>query len=276
VLDADWVDDTKAAAGAQLLTFLQSDAAQARFQEAGFRSYTGEAGAVLTPENGFLPAGPASVLAPPAPAVLQSVLQSWDEVRKRARVLMVLDVSGSMGEPVADGQTKLELAAQATSQAVDGFADNDEVGLWAFSTNRGPAGEPWIELIDIGPAAQTRPAIQRTVAGLQPDGGTALYATTRQAQRDMLEALDTSRINAIVLLSDGRNEYPPDDNLDSLLRQLQGESADTTVRVFTIGYGEGADPEVLQAIAKASEAAYYDATDPASIDQVLTSVISNF
>lgn len=276
ILDADWVDATKAAAGAQLLTFLQSDEAQSRFHAAGFRNFNGEPGEVLTPANGFLPAGPAAVLAPPAPAVLQDVLSSWDELRKRARVLMVLDVSGSMGEPVADGQTKLELAAQATSQAVDGFADNDEVGLWAFSTNRGPGGEPWIDLIGIGPAGQTRSEIQRTVAGLQPDGGTALYATTRQAQRDMLAALDTSRINAIVLLSDGRNEYPPDDNLDSLLRQLQGESADTTIRVFTIGYGEGADPEVLQAIAEASAGAYYDATDPASIDQVLTSVISNF
>lgn len=276
ILDADWVDPTAAAAGEQLLTYLQSDEAQAKFQAAGFRSATGEPGEVLTQANGFLPAGPVSVLSPPSPAVLQAVVESWDELRKRARVLMVMDVSGSMGEPVADGQTKLELAAQATSQAVDGFADNDEVGLWAFSTNRGPGGEPWIKLIDIGPASQTRSAIQRTVAGLQPDGGTALYATTRQAQRDMLADIDTSRINAIVLLSDGRNEYPPDDDLNSLLRQLQGESADTTIRVFTIGYGEGADPEVLKAIAEASAAAYYDATDPASIDQVLTSVISNF
>ncbi|MDQ1247627.1 MAG: Ca-activated chloride channel [Actinomycetota bacterium] len=276
ILDAEWVDATKSAAGAQLLTYLQSDDAQARFQAAGFRDYQGEPGEVLTQANGFLPAGPGSVLAPPSPPVLQSVLASWDELRKRARVLMVLDVSGSMGEPVDSGQTKLELAAQATSQAVDGFADNDEVGLWAFSTDRGPGGEPWIDLVGIGPAGQTRSEIQRVVAGLRPDGGTALYATTRQAQRQMLAALDTSRINAIVLLSDGRNEYPPDDNLDSLLRQLQGESADTTVRVFTIGYGEGADPEVLQAIAEASAGAYYDATDPATIDQVLTSVISNF
>lgn len=204
------------------------------------------------------------------------MLTSWDEVRKRARVLMVLDVSGSMGEPVAAGQTKLELAADATSRAVDGFADNDDVGLWAFSTNLGPGGQPWIELIGIGPAAQTRSEIQQTVARLQPDGGTALYATTRAAQEQMLASLDTSRINAIVLLSDGRNEYPPDDNLNSLLRQLQGESADTTIRVFTIGYGDGADPEVLQAIAEASAGAYYDATDPATIDQVLVNVISNF
>jgi Ca-activated chloride channel family protein len=92
----------------------------------------------------------------------------------------------------------------------------------------------------------------------------------------MLASLDTGRINAIVLLSDGRNEYPPDTDLDSLLRQLQGESADTSIRVFTIGYGSEADTAALQAIAEASAAEYYDASDPASIDKVLTSVLSNF
>jgi Ca-activated chloride channel family protein len=92
----------------------------------------------------------------------------------------------------------------------------------------------------------------------------------------MLSDLDTKRINAIILLSDGKNEYPPDTDLDSLLEQLEGESVDTSVRVFTIGYGEGADPEALTAIAEASRGTYYEANDPTSIDKVLTSVLSNF
>ena len=107
-------------------------------------------------------------------------------------------------------------------------------------------------------------------------GGTALYATLREAQERMLADLDTTRINAIVLLSDGQNEYPPDNNLDSLLEQLEGESTDTSVRVFPIGYGEGADPESLGAIAEASRGKYYEANDPASIEKVLASVLSNF
>ena len=118
--------------------------------------------------------------------------------------------------------------------------------------------------------------MQTDVANLVADGGTALYATLRAAQEQMLAELDTERINAIVLLSDGVNEYPPDDDLDSLLEQLQGESLDTTVRVFPIGYGEGADPETLKAIAEASRGQYYEATDPASIEKVLASVLSNF
>ncbi len=277
ILQTDWVDDTKAAAAAQFAEFIQSDDAQARFQEAGFRNFEGEPGDVLTQDNGFLREGPSLTLAAPAPAVLQEVQQSWADLRKRARVLMIVDVSGSMGVPVpAAASSRLELAADATAQAVDDFADTDDVGLWVFSTNRGPAGEPWVSLVGIGPAAQTRSQIQAAAAGLVADGGTALYATTREAQKQMLATLDPGRINAIVLLSDGRNEYPPDTDLDGLLKQLQGESPDTTIRVFTIGYGEDADTAALQAIAEASAAEYYDASDPASINKVLTSVISNF
>ncbi len=277
ILSADWVDATKRQAAEQFAAYIQSDEAQQRFQDAGFRSYTGEPGSVLTTDNGFLPAGAATTLAPPDPSVLKVIQESWDELRKRARVLLVLDVSGSMGATVPGaGETRLALAAEATAASVAGFADTDDIGLWAFSTNRGPGGEPWAPLVEIAAAAQTGPQIQQVVSGLVPDGGTALYATTRAAQASMLAALDTSRINAIVLLSDGRNEYPPDTDLTSLLDQLQAESQDTSVRVFTIGYGSEADTEALEAIAAASAAEYYDASDPKSIDNVLTSVLSNF
>ena len=55
----------------------------------------------------------------------------------RRRVLLLIDVSGSMGD-VADpetGATKLDLAKQATIDALDDFNDDDEVGLWVFTTD---------------------------------------------------------------------------------------------------------------------------------------------
>lgn len=277
VLDADWVDTSKQQAAKDFLAWLRRPEAQQRFQAAGFRTYDGKAGDVITEANGMLPAQPKLVLAPPAPAVLQAVEDSWEQNRKRARVLLVLDVSGSMGEPVPDaGASKLDLAKQAATQAVQGFAPDDEIGLWVFSTGLGGSGVPYVELVPIGPGRETVPAITSAVAGLQADGGTGLYATLRKAQQKMVSDLDTSRINAVVLLSDGRNEYPADTDLDGLLRQLTGESVDTSVRVFTIGYGESADRDALVAISEASRGAFYDASDPASIGKVLTSVLSNF
>ncbi len=48
------------------------------------------------------------------------------------------------------------------------------------------------------------------------------------------------------------------------------------MRVFTIGYGADADLATLRAIAEASNAALYNATDPTTIDKVFTAVVSNF
>jgi len=77
-------------------------------------------------------------------------------------------------------------------------------------------------------------------------------------------------------LTDGKNEYPADTDLDGLIRQLRGESPDTSVRVFSIAFGEDADLAALRRIGEASGAAAYDAKDAASIDNVFTAVISNF
>ena len=48
------------------------------------------------------------------------------------------------------------------------------------------------------------------------------------------------------------------------------------VRVFPIAYGSDADLDVLRQIAEATNAAAYDASDPASISKVFTAVVSNF
>jgi Ca-activated chloride channel family protein len=46
--------------------------------------------------------------------------------------------------------------------------------------------------------------------------------------------------------------------------------------VFTISYSDAADTATLKAIAQATSAAHYDASNPATIQQVFTNVISNF
>ena len=50
----------------------------------------------------------------------------------------------------------------------------------------------------------------------------------------------------------------------------------TPVRIFTVAYGSGANPAELKRIAEASNAGSYQATDATTINDVFTSVISNF
>jgi Ca-activated chloride channel family protein len=277
VLEAEWVDEAKRAAAADFLRYVQEPDQQQRFQQAAFRTFEGEPGELITPTNGMLPDQPATELGSPAPAVLRAIQESWDTLRKPARVLLIIDVSGSMGQAVeGTGRSRLELAKEAAVAALDGFAGRDEVGLWMFSTGLGSNGEPWVERVPVGAVTETLEPIRRDVQAAVADGGTGLYATLREAQATMVENLDTTRINAIVLLSDGQNEYPADTDLDSLLDQLEAESLDTSIRVFPIAYSEQADLEALTAVAEASRAAVYDASDPAAIGNIMTNVISNF
>ena len=196
-------------------------------------------------------------------------------MRKRANVLLVMDTSGSMGEPVAGtGKSKLELAKQAARNSLSQFAAGDQVGLWMFSTQLDGETD-YRELVAIGPMdAQRRAQLSQRIDGLQPSGGTGLYDTGLAAYQFVRDRASPDDINAVVLLTDGRNE----DNgisVDNLLSQVRTEEA-RSVRLFTIGYGEDADLDTLRRISDTTNAAAYDSSDPTSIDQVFTAVVSNF
>jgi len=85
------------------------------------------------------------------------------------------------------------------------------------------------------------------------------------------------------LLTDGVNDdgqtSDDDDQFETLIETLTAGSegsASRPVRVFTISYGDSADVITLRAISQATSAATYNASNPATIEQVFTAVISNF
>jgi Ca-activated chloride channel family protein len=190
---------------------------------------------------------------------------------------MAIDVSGSMAEVVPEsGATKLELAKQAAIRSIDQFAPDDEVGLWVFASDLSGGGRPFSELVPVSPVGTAATELKQKIASLVPRGGTPLYVTTQAATQKLAEGLDHTRINGVILLTDGHNEYPDGIDLPELLEELQARREDDTVRVFSIAYGKEADLNALKRIAEASRAAVYDAADPTSIDKVFTHVVSNF
>jgi Ca-activated chloride channel family protein len=222
----------------------------------------------------------------PDPKVVIGVLDQWDQQRKSARVMLVIDVSGSMGDPAtSDGfETKLDLAKIAAISALDEFKGEDEVGLRIFSTDLSST-EPatYLDLVPIGPMSQQRDALARTIDTLIPTNGTPLYEVTGASYATMLDGFDELRINAMVLLTDGRNEdgVPEDDadQLDGLLAELRAGSegqASRAVRIFPIAYGADADLATLRRIADATTGAAYDSSNPTAINDVFAAVVSNF
>ncbi|MFI6501710.1 extracellular solute-binding protein [Nonomuraea typhae] len=270
-------DPVKTRLAADFLAYLQEPRQQAQFAEYAFRGHDGTPGKLITEANGLLPRQPETTLKPPAPNVLDKVLLSWAELRKPANVLLVIDTSGSMGSPVPEtGKTKLELARQATVNALPQFGAADRVGLWMFSLHRDGLKDH-LPLTEVAPmTAEHRGELKERIEGLSPEGGTGLYDTALAAHRTVLGNLDRGAINAVVFLTDGQNEDPQSISLENLLPELKAEQGADTVRLFTIAYGEDADLTVLKQISEATDAAAYDSRKPGSIDQVFTAVVSNF
>jgi Ca-activated chloride channel homolog len=260
---------------ADFLTYLRGDKVQQRFGKDAFRTYDNKPSSLTTQANGLLPDQPKKMIAPPAPAVLDKVLRSWESLRKRSNVLMVVDVSGSMAESVpGTGKNKMQLAKASLSKAMDGFIDVDRVGLWEFATKlRG--NTDYQELAPIGPmsAPGRRALLKGKVNGLTPRTDTGLYDTTLAAYEQVKNHLQAGAINSVVVMTDGQNDDPGGISLSGLLSKLDGESG---VRVFTVAYGKGADQGVLKQISETTNAAAYTASDPTSLDKVLAAVTSNF
>ncbi len=286
-LNASWVSADQKLGAAAFASYVRLPDNQKRVLEFGFRPGNASVGVgpPIVAANGVDPSEPKAALDVPAPKVLVSLLDRWAEQRKGARVQFVVDVSGSMGEPAADGSsdTKLDLAKRATIAALDEFKSSDLVGLRIFSTDVGGIGIDSVEVIPVGPISANREKLAEAVRNLTPVQGTPLYATAMAALEDMKKSLDPTLINAVVLLTDGRNEDGNPDNdsqeLDALLaagRQGSEGRLQSPVRLFPIAYGTDADLATLRRIAESTDAVAYDASDPASIEKVLVAVVSNF
>ena len=283
VLNADWVSARQRQGAQAFSDFLQKPENQRQVLAFGFRPGNPQV-AVASPISkayGVDPGQPQTTLTVPSPAVLVGIIDKWGEQRKSARVLLVIDVSGSMGDDAGDNSTKLDLAKRAAIDALQEFKADDLVGLRIFSTGinaRGPDTDE-LDLVPVGPIASNREALATRIESLVPTSGTPLYTVAKNSYNTMKASYDPTRINAVVLLTDGKNEDPHNDDLNGTLNSLRSGSeglSTTPVRLFTIAYGKDADLADLKRMAEATNAAAYDASDPQTINKVFTAVVSNF
>ncbi|MGZ4682007.1 MAG: extracellular solute-binding protein [Acidimicrobiales bacterium] len=288
VLDAPWVTDDQRQGAKLFSDFVLQPDNQEKVLQYNFRPGNPSVaiGAPITADNGVDPNQPQTQLQVPKPDVLVDMLNRWSSQRKSARVMLVIDISGSMKDRASPDstETKLDLAKRAAIDSLGQFKPDDQVGLRVFSTDLGPEnGGFFLDLVPIAPMASNQKQLETQIDNLIPTRGTPLYAVTGQSFDQMVSQYDPARINAVVLLTDGRNDdgEPSDDDqqlqdlLADLNRKSQGENG-LPVRLFTIGYGADADLGVLRQMAEATNGASYDASDPKSITKVFTAVVSNF
>jgi Ca-activated chloride channel homolog len=287
ILDAGWVTQEQKDGAKLFEDFVQKPENQQKALKFGFRpgNTTVNVGDPINIANGVDPTQPKSELEVPQPAVLTGILDAWAQQRKSARVMIVLDISGSMSEDGGDGRSKIDLAKEAAIASLDEFKDDDQVGFAVFTTdvNQNHDGGVYKELVPVQRIGGNKEKLRNQIDAQIPLNGTPLYEASQKAFDAMRASYDPKRINAVVLLTDGVNDdgNTADDatQLSALINDMRSGtegSQSTPVRMFTISYGADADKATLLRIAEASNAALYDASKPATIKAVFTAVVSNF
>lgn len=284
VLGANWITDEQRTAGEAFAAFLQTEAAQKILPEYGFRPLDDSVplGDLFTANYGVDPDQPAVTLPKPAVDVISTAIDQWTQVRKPSSVLELIDISGSMDDPIGDGRSRLDGAIQGAQTTLDHFRSTDEVGVWAFTTGiSSDAGNGIQVLRDVRALGSDGESLDSSLEDLHyaQRNGTPLYDSILLAYEEMSARAEPGRINAIVVLSDGEDTDSVT-SLDSLIAKIGKSSSeggsDAPVRIFPIAYGEGADTSALQRIADVTGGQLFDASNAERIDLVFASVINNF
>ncbi len=229
-LNAPWVTAAQREGAAAFGDFLSKNIDATTAARNGFRpsDLNAKLEAPLTAANGVDPTQPTRVLGVPEPRVLDAVKKAWRADRKPANVLLVVDTSGSMND-----ENRLANAKQGLRAFLREVAPQDRVGLTIFNDRVTP-------LSPIAPIRDNRAKLQGLVAGLVADGGTAIYDATDAGVAQVTKLADTSRINAVVLLTDGE-DTDSSKTVGSIVKSLEGQGdSSRRVRVFTIAYSAGA------------------------------------
>ncbi len=192
-------------------------------------------------QNGVDPAQPQTTLPMPSAPVVELVQSYWFLAKRPANILLVVDTSGSMGD-----QGKLKQAQDALLTFLDQIqGDRDRVGLVPFSTGVHSA----VALQDIG---KQREALKSRVNALKADGGTALLDAVAYAYDDLQKRGERDRINAMVVMTDGKENTSSIKLNDLVQRIKRGNASGVPIVVFSIAYGNDADFNALNALAETS------------------------
>jgi hypothetical protein len=243
----------------------------------------GEDGATTLVEHGLRPArGPSpagtrsdvsTYLPTPTARTVVTAVQSWRTLAVPSAILAVVDASGSMDFDSGTG-TRMDLLADAARIGLSFLPDHARVGLWIFSIDKGGPGQDWRvlepihRLDDLRFGRTQRYALRERASEMSSltGGGTGLYDTALAAYREAVRSYRRNYANAVVLMTDGRNEDAGSIGLDQLLARLRElRDPDRPVRIVGIAISEDADLGALQRMAQVTGGDAYLAAQPEDI-----------
>ncbi len=268
--------DSVQTAADEITEWFGSEEGRRALAEAGLRTADG------TPVDDEHSLEVAHRLRVPDRAAFDEVAETYERQSMPLNALAVVDASGSMGERDSDGRTRWESTMSTVSVGSQLFPARDELGLWLFSHDMGPHGEPYEvlepvrgveeEVAEKGGRTQ-RELLQEAAADAQYEEGgqTELYETTLAAFHQQQADWQEGHLNAVILLSDGGQQVYGDEDpmrIEDLVAALQEEQDPARpVRIMTLGISEDADEVALGAIAGVTGGSYHSATNEQEIQE---------
>jgi Ca-activated chloride channel homolog len=235
---------------------------------------------VLTAARGV--DGDASAGVPLSAAGARAAVHTMAVLNRPSRVLALVDLSGSMAAqvPGAGGSSRIGLARKAINRTLPLFTPGSAAGLWRFSADLTPSTDYEQILAPTPLTAQSQQRFRAAVDGLSavPNGGTGLYSSVFAALRYARDGYDPSRVNSVVVLSDGRDEHAAAHHVDltTLLHSIGSEQdPQRPVPVIAIAYGPDADAAALRAITDATGGILYTSEDPRDLPLIFHEAIGH-
>ena len=124
---------------------------------------------------------------------------------------------------------------------------------------------------------QRRALLAAAVRGIAPvpGGGTGLYDTTLAAFRVASAHYAYGRLNAVLIVTDGRNEDAGSISLNALLATLKRDfDGVRPVRIITVAYGADADTATLKRIADVTGGATYRALQASDVGPLFAAALA--
>jgi hypothetical protein len=215
----------------------------------------------------------------PAAAAAAALVNAWGGVHLTARLLAVLDISGSMAAQIPGArETRLSATVKAAQGGVQLLLDATEIGLWTFSTDL-DGERDYREIVPVGPVGPRRDQIVDRLGQVRvkPNGGTGLYDTTLAAYRDSARNWTAGRINMLLVLTDGTDDNASGISRARLLRELGAlQDKRRPLPILFIGVGPDIDRAELDQIAKATSGRVALTPNPAGIRQIFFTALAEF
>ncbi|WP_449352752.1 substrate-binding and VWA domain-containing protein [Streptomyces shaanxiensis] len=278
-------DESRAAI--RFMTYLRKPEQEQLLTDLGFRTSDDQVSASLVAKAGGRVPQPYTAAAgePASAAALQEALGTWTITVQSARITTVVDASSSMSETVpGTGRSRMDVTKESLLQALATFTQEDEIGLWEFSTKLDGDKDykilvPTERLGDSGGGSGTgtqRERLSAAFGGLQPvaGGATGLYDTTLAAYRAATSSYAQGKFNALVVLTDGVNQDPGSISRGKLISELERLSdPERPVPLIVIAVGPDADRAEAQQLAEATRGSGQQVDDPSQIHTVILKAI---